>query len=52
MTQVPKIEGLKVNQILEEIRGYIDIDEYMTDFHDGKRPYRDYVKPQNPQPDI
>ena len=43
MTQVPKIEGLKVNQIPEEARGYLNIDEYMPDLHDGKLPYRDYV---------
>ena len=43
MTQVSKIKGLKVNQILEEARKHINIDEYMPDLHDGKLPYRDYV---------
>ena len=43
MTQVPKIEELKVNQILEEARGHLNIDEYMPDLHEGKLPYRDYV---------
>ena len=43
MTKIAKIVWLKINQILEEARGYIDIDEYMSEFHDGKLSYRYYV---------
>ena len=43
ITQTPKIEGLKVNQILDEARKHIEIDDYMPDLSNGKLPCRDYV---------
>ena len=43
MTHVPQISGLKVNQVLEEPRKHIDIEDYMPELQDGKLPNRDYV---------
>ena len=43
MTYVPQIKGLRVNQILEEARKYVDVDKYMPDMKDDKLPSRDYV---------
>ena len=43
MTYVPQIKGLRVNQILDEARKYVDVDKYMPDMKDDKLPSRDYV---------
>ena len=43
MTHVPQIPGLKVNQILEEARKHLDIDDYIPDLKDGKLPNGDYI---------
>ena len=43
MAYVPQIKGLRVNQILEEARKHVDVDQYMPDLKDDKLPNREYV---------
>ena len=43
MTTVPQIKGLTFQEILQEARNHIDIDNYIPNFAKGKQPDRDYV---------
>ena len=43
MAYVPQIKRLRVNQILEEARKHVDVDQYMPDLKDDKLPNREYV---------
>ena len=43
MDHVPQVKGLRVIQVLEEVRRHEDIESYMPDLNFDKLPHRDFV---------